>query len=1029
MGEEVFAESELEQIAIIGMAGRFPGSRSIGEFWQNLHDGVESVVDLNGNVPGDSRVPEEWLSRPDFVRRGTILPDVEKFDASFFGYSPRDAFFMDPQQRLFLEAAWESLEDAGYVPGSGDNTVAVFAGSSPNEYGRLIAESVDPTDAAGRMSLMINNDNDFLATRVSYKLDLTGPSMTVQTGCSTSLVTVHLACQHLLTYQCSLALAGGSSVNINRSQGYFYQEGTIVSPDGRCRAFDSRANGTVVGQGVGVVVLKRLSEAVADRDHIYAVIRGSAVNNDGAMKAGYTAPSVMGQSLVIRQAQALSEVTADSVSYVEAHGTGTKLGDPVELEALTRAFRKDTEKKQFCAIGSVKTNIGHANAAAGIAGLIKAALMLTHRKIPASLHFREPNALIDLVNSPFYVASELTEWRSNGSPRRAGVSSFGLGGTNAHVVLEESPEREDSRTQRDQSLIVLSARSSPALHAVEARMVSLLKNSSSLSLPDVAFTLQVGRKPFGHRSALVARDRAEAAKRIEDRDPGYYQRRSEAGAISSVSFMFTGQGSQFAGMARGLYESEGVFRYHVDECLRLLPDAQRAYLTSIWFPERDCDSSSPDEGINATENVQVMLFILEYALARLWISWGIQPESMVGHSLGEYTAACISGVFTLPSALDVVSARGRLMQRAPEGAMLAVFMAERDLAGLIDDKLSLAVVNSPANCVVSGSHERVNRLVHQLDEMKQGYRRLRTSHAFHSALMEPVLDDFRRVLQRVTLEPPGIPFVSNTTGQWISDEEATDREYWVQHVRRSVRFSESINTLLEDESRVFLEIGPGSTLCALAMQQSAAAGCDRFFSSLPGQRGRLSDQDHLLATLGKLWVCGIEPDWRGFHDGERLSRLPLPTYPFEGKSFWPSTTPWRRTPTDGTAPENVGRTDSLAEPAAPDTAASSPGDARQEGSISERLASLWQAVLHLEHIQPDDDFFELGGDSLLGANLMSVVNRNFETNLPIETIFRSSSVADMAQVIADQNGDSSQGEPDLQDSLSKLGFDQLRKGT
>jgi acyl transferase domain-containing protein/acyl carrier protein len=875
-----------EAVAVIGMAGHFPKARNVGEFWERLRDGVELVSFFTDEELLAEGIGAELLKNPLYVKAGALMEGVPLFDAPFFGYSPREAEILDPQHRHFLECSWEALEDAGYDSERFAGLVGVFAGVSINNYflQNLIARP-DLIQTVGTFQIGISNDKDFLATRVAYKLNLKGPSMNVQTACSTSLVAIHLACQHLLNGECDMALAGGVSISLHRKNGYLFREGGIQSPDGHCRAFDAKAQGIVGGDGLGVIVLKRLSEAVEDGDHIHAVIKGSAVNNDGSLKIGFTAPSVEGQARAIAEAHAMAGVTADTITYVEAHGTGTNLGDPVEVAALTKSFRQTTDRKNFCAIGSVKSNLGHTDAAAGVVSTIKTVLALKHKMIPPSLHFEEPNPRIDFADSPFFVNAKLTEWKADASPRRAGVSSFGIGGTNAHAVLEEAPALAPSGESRPWQLLNLSARTPSALEAASLNLAAHLKGTPGLKLADAAYTLQVGRRLFPHRRAVVCRDAGEAVEALEGRAHGRVWTGAEGEAKPSVVFMFSGQGTQYPGMGAELYETEPTFREQVDYCAKALTPHLGRDLRDLLL-QRGVDAEEAALALRQTALAQPALFVVEYALARLLMEWGVRPDAMIGHSLGEYVAACLAGVFTLDDALALIAARGRLMQQMPAGSMLGVRLTQREAQSLTSDTLALAAVNAPSQCVLSGPTEAVEALQSRLAEQGVDCRLLHTSHAFHSGMMEPILAPFVERVKAVKLKPPQVPFVSNLTGTWITDEEATDPRYWARHLRQTVQFAKGVEELLREPGRVLLEVGPGQTLGTLARQQPDGSGRQQALSTLRAAHEKRSDVEFLLGTLGRLWVGGVQPDWAGFYKHERRRRVPLPTYPFERESYW-----------------------------------------------------------------------------------------------------------------------------------------------
>ena len=852
------------EIAVIGLSGRFPGSKTLDEFWKKLAEGVELT---------------SVFSEEKSVKAYAILDNVEWFDASFFGFNPREAEAMDPQHRLFLECAWEALENAGYNSEIETRPIGVYAGVGVSTYLLYnLYPNQDIFKSIGALQSMVGVDKDYVPTRVSYKLNLTGPSVSVQTACSSSLVAVHSACQSLLSGECYMALAAGVSVKVPQNETTL-SPGGIISPDGHCRAFDAKANGTIGGNGIGVVLLKRLEDAIADRDRIYAVIKGSAINNDGALKVGYTAPSEEGQAKVIRAAQVMAEVEPETISYLETHGTGTPLGDPIEIAAMTRAFRVSTDKKGYCAIGSVKTNIGHLDAASGIAGFIKTVLALDRQLLPPSLNFENPNPQIDFENSPFYVNTQPTEWKSNGTPRRAGISSFGFGGTNVHAILEEAPLLEASSDSREQQLLVLSAKTETALETATSNLTNYLKQNAQIKLADVAYTLQVGRRAFDCRRMVVANSVEEAINVLETIDPQRVFTRVANRKNRPVVFMFPGQGSQYANMGRKLYETEAVFRQECDRAGDIL-QSLGLNLKSYLFP---AEGENAAQNIEQTAIAQPALFVIEYALAKLWMSWGVHPVAAIGHSIGEYVAACLAGVFSLEDALHLVLARGKLMQQCAPGAMLSVGLSAEEIKPFLNETVSLAAINAPSMTVVSGAIAALEQLESLLAEGGIKSRRLHTSHAFHSPMMEEIVEPFAEAVKKVKLNPPQLPFISNLTGTWITPEEAISHTYWAQHLRQPVLFSQGITELLQDEERVFLEVGPGRTLSTFVKQQS---GETDVLTSLRHPQDRQSDRGFLLNSLGRLWLAGTKVDWTGFYEQEKRDRLPLPTYPFERERYW-----------------------------------------------------------------------------------------------------------------------------------------------
>jgi acyl transferase domain-containing protein/NADPH:quinone reductase-like Zn-dependent oxidoreductase/predicted O-methyltransferase YrrM/acyl carrier protein len=884
MSDEPAVTATADAIAIIGMALRVPGADSVEQFWQNLRAGRESITFFTDQELRDAGVDPAALADPRYVKANGVLRGADLFDAGFFGFSPREAEAMDPQQRVFLELAWEALERAGYDPGRTPGRVGVFAGAGLSTYllrnlvpNRAFAESV------GELPLLLGNNKDFVPTRVSYKLNLRGPSANVSTACSTSLVAAHLACQSLLDFHCDLALAGGVSVQVPQVQGYFHAEGGIGSPDGHCRAFDAQARGTVSGNGAGIVVLKRLSEALADGDVIHAVIRGSAVNNDGADKVGFTAPSVSGQSQVIAEALEVAGVKPEEISYVEAHGTGTELGDPIEVAALSEVFGDGDGREQRCALGSVKTNVGHLDEAAGAAGLIKTVLALEQRELPPSLHYSTPNPKIDFAGSAFAVNPVLTPWCTPaGVPRRAGVSSFGLGGTNAHVILEEAPPAPASGPGRSRQLLALSAKTPAALARGAANLADWLEaDRGATSLADVGFTLAQGRRPFAHRATVIAEDATEAVRLLRNHVATAGHSAPERGR--EVVFLFSGQGSQYPRMLAGLYASEPVVRDVIDRGAGLLGGV-------LGFDLRELLASEMPEAatrLKQTAVAQPALFLADYALAELWRSWGVKPAALIGHSLGEYVAACVAGVFSFEDALALVAARGALMQAQPAGGMLAVGLGEKAAKAVAATHgLELAAVNAPDACVLSGAEAGLAAAAVWLAGEGVAAARLETSHAFHSAMMEPVLAPLAARVRNVRRKAPQIPIVSNVTGQWLASGDAQDPAYWARQVRAPVRFAEGIALARSAGDPLLLEVGPGRALASMAQRIIGRDAPGRVLTSARTASQSTDDLAHLLTTLGKLWEGCVALDWKAFYATQTRHRVVLPTYAFERQRYW-----------------------------------------------------------------------------------------------------------------------------------------------
>ena len=872
--------------AIVGMACRFQDAANVEEFWQNLQGGVESITDFTEEELRAAGVSEELIASSDYVKRGSVVANTDLFDARFFDISAREAEVINPQQRIFLECAWEALENAGYAVKNYPGKIGLYAGSGLNTYFlNLLAEdgSLYSKDAAG---LLFANADDFLTTRVSYKLDLTGPSVTVQTACSTSLVAVHMACRALLNHECDMAMAGGITIHTPQNIGDIFQEGGIISRDGHCRTFDERAQGTVKGAGGGIVVIKRLEDALRDGDHIRAVIKGSAINNDGGNKVGYTAPSITGQCNVIQEALLESGVRPETITYLEAHGTATALGDPIEVSALTQAYRgAGTEKIGFCAIGSVKSNIGHADAAAGIAGLIKTVLALEHKLIPPTLHFERPNPKIDFDHSPFYVNTKLNEWNTGNVPRRAGVSSFGIGGTNAHVIVEEAPSNDSISACRPWQLVLLSAKTATALETAADNLGRYLQKHDSVSLADVAHTLQVGRAPFAHRCFVVAESVADTIEALQCRHTRAIASSVVPREACRVAFLFPGQGSQYVSMGKHLYSHEPLFRELVDQCSELLQPSLQLDLRSVLYPSAEKHQWAETE-LRETRTTQPALFVIEYALARVWMSWGLQPESMVGHSIGEYVAACLAGVFSLEDALNLVALRGRLMHSCERGGMLAVAASEEEVQPYLKMGLELAAINGSRSCVLTGPIDSLELAEKELLQQQVIHRRLQSSHAFHSSMMEPIVGQFAAEVQRVRLNAPRMRYLSNLTGDWITVEQATDPVYWSKQLRSTVQFAQALRNLFSGADRLALEVGPGHSNSTAIRQTIAKPSLPVMLSSLPDANTEESDVKQMLTALGQLWLHGADADWNAFESGEKRRRIPLPTYPFERQRYW-----------------------------------------------------------------------------------------------------------------------------------------------
>ncbi len=991
-------------IAIIGMAGQFPGAADIASFWRNLRAGVESISRFSDAELEDAFDPSV-RNDPNFVRARSIIEGIENFDAGFFAMHPREAELTDPQQRVFLECCWQALEDAGYDPATYKESIGVFAGCSMNTYflrnvcqDRRAVELFTSDYQVGSYGELLGGLQDFLATRVSYKLGLRGPAMTVQTACSTSLVAVAQACQSLLLFESDMVLAGGASITVPQRRGYLALEGAMVSPTGHVRTFDAKADGTVFGSGAGVVLLKRVEDAIADGDHIYAVIRGSALNNDGAARAGFTAPSVNGQWEVIAAALANAEVEARSIAYVECHGTATPLGDPIEVAGLTRAFRASTDDVGFCALGSVKPNIGHLDCAAGAAGLIKTALALEKRELPATLFFETPNPHIAFEGGPFYVNDRWREWPAGDEPRRAGVSAFGVGGTNAHIVLEEAPFVPTEPSVRPAQIVCVSARSAAALEAARSNLAAHLKSHPGLPLADVAFTTQVGRRAFPRRAAVVAQDLDSAAAALE----------TGQGLIAgeprprALAFMFPGQGAQYPGMGIDLFRNEAVFRGSMRRSAEILRPVLGADLCALLYDESE---SLPAEALQATEFAQPALFAVSYALAALWRSFGVAPQLMIGHSVGEFVGACLAGVFSHEDALRLIAARGRLMQEMPRGSMMAVRLAEADLAPFLRDPVALAAVNGPKLCVAAGPDEAVAELDAELSAKGVMTRRLHTSHAFHSPMMEPAALALGGEFAKVSLAGPNLRLISSMTGDWLTSAEATSPAYWAAHCRAPVRFAAGLATLLRDAGSepMLIEAGPGVTLSTLARQGGAGNAPDAVLASLPDAARETSDDDVIARSLAQLWCSGVDVDWRGVHSDGKRRRTPLPTYPFERVRHWIEAPRAGASPSAGEAPPAPLDTPIFVSsftpaplqsvpaspaPTSPETFSPMAADPlntsdSQTGQLRGKIVEIFENLSgeSIGDLPPETSFLEMGFDSLFLSQATQQLQRDFKTKL------------------------------------------------
>nr|WP_279382633.1 type I polyketide synthase [Acanthopleuribacter pedis] len=1001
-------------IAVVGMSCRFPGADSPEEFWQNLVEGKETLTFFSKEELIAEGVDPELVEDEDYVRAQGILRDTKGFDTGFFGVTPREAQIMDPQQRIFLECCWETLERAGYCTQKYSKHIGVYGGVGFNHYlaQHLLAH---PTlvDTVGIFPIIIANEKDSLCTRASYMLNLTGPAVTVQTACSTPLVSIHLACQALVNRECEMMLAGGVQFGYLQKSGYLYEPGMLLSPDGHCRPFDARAAGIVPSQGVGVVLLKRLDDALKDGDTIYAVIRGSAANNDGANKTNYTAYSTDGQQSAIRRALGTAGVPADTITYVETSSGGSLSGDATELESMTKVYGRHNARHNYCAVGSVKSNIGGADTAGGCAAFIKTVLSLYHQKLVPTINYEKLNPKVDLSETPFYVNTETRTWeRTNNTPLRAAISGFGLGGTNTHLILEEGPRPHQTPKTRPWQLLTLSARSSEALDNATQNLSGFLKDNPHINFSDATHTLHVGREDFKHRRMLVCQSLNEAVLEIERKSERVYTNYQEQEG-RPIAFMFPGQGAQYTNMGDQLYKVELVFREEVDYCWERFQHKFPKLYESLSEKDRRARTRT----IHKTDITQISLFILEYALAKLLRKWGIVPDAMIGNSTGEYVAACLAGVFTLDEALELLVARGEITSRLPPGEMIRVAMPESDMQALIHDnpELSLAAVANPAGCMISGTVGAISDLLKVLKEKKVYTRRLFARHAFHSFMLDEHLADFREKIKGINLKPPQNRIISTITGTWLTQEEATSHSYWARQMRGTVRFARGVEVLLQDPDRILLEVGPDHTLSLEAKQSNALDRGHTILSTMRQPQEQDSDTHYLMTTMGRLWLNGVDVDWEGFQSDTFRHRIVLPTYPFERKPHWIDPPKHRdaaggdedlKLEADEMEPDDIPLEEENYRPNV-DVPYVPPTTAHER-----LLAGVWQDLLGLQRVGIHDDFFELGGTSLVAMRMVNQLAKKHNVGLANHIVLQRRTIASLAEKIAESRDGSQPGNED-----------------
>jgi phthiocerol/phenolphthiocerol synthesis type-I polyketide synthase E len=985
--------NSLEGVAVIGLDGRFPQAANVEQFWDNLATGKDCFTEFTVEQVVSEGIPREVAERPDYIRRAPVIDNPAGFDARLFKYSPKEAELIDPQQRILLECAWGALENSGYDPHRFPGLIGIWAGSGVNNYflKNILPRGSFETNVD--FQTIISNDKDYLASRIAYKLNLRGPAVVVQTACSTSLVAVNMACLALMTYQCDMALAGAVFLQKPRARGYLYREGEIFSPDGYCRTFDKGANGTVLGEGCGLVVLRRLEDAIADGDNILAVIRGSAVNNDGAARAGFTAPGIAGQMELITMAQTMAGVRPEEISYIEAHGTGTQLGDPIEVTALTQVFRHSTAERGFCGLGSIKTNIGHLDVAAGIAGLIKTICALQHKQLPPTIHFTEPNPELRLSESPFYVVDKFTEWQPRHGRRIAGVSSFGMGGTNAHIILEEySGQSTSELPHRRWHLLPISAATSTALNTVAENLSNNLKEKPDTPLCDLAWTLASGRTQLRHRRCVVADSTATAALRFAEPNAAFGIDGQTDHGKRPIVFLFSGQGTQYASMGAELYRTEPVFRENMDKCSQLLgPIHGNQSLIDVLYG----GDAEIGELINQTELSQPVLFAFEYSMARLLESYGVKPAAVVGHSIGEYAAACEAGVFSLEDALRLVRERGRLMQSMTPGTMIAIPRSELEVRQMLPGDLDLAVVNAPNITVVSGPTDAIESFEKYLEKQEIKFRSLHTSHGFHSRAMEPAARAFANVVRNIPVHVPRLPLASNLNGDWMTAEQITDPEYWANHLRHTCRFGDNLIAVGKRfNSCILLEVGAGNTLCSIARQHGeAVAG----LPAVPTARHplqRVPDQAFFLRALGGLWCHGAEINLNALYAGEKRTRVPLPSYPFERQHFWIGSETIKEKGGDKSGPR--WRHGALGPRLWRFFSRNQSGHHQIN---EENLTKIWCKALGASTIGVNDNFFELGGHSLLAVSIITELEKSFGMRLPLATLIEAPTIREFLQLL------------------------------
>jgi phthiocerol/phenolphthiocerol synthesis type-I polyketide synthase E len=978
-----------KDIAVIGMSGVFPKSKNLSVFWENLLKGQELV-----HFYDPQEIDESLLEIPNYVPVGSFLENSDSFDYKFFGYTKEEALLMDPQIRVMHEQVYASLDNAGYVNKLGEHTIGLYLAASDNFNWRLLEMFYNEGKVSKFLAQRLSN-KEFISTLISYKLGLKGPSFFIDTACSGSLSNIHLACRSLLLRECNMAVSGGVSIQSTETKGYFFEDGLIASKDGHCRAFDEKSSGTIWGEGAGAVVLKRFEDAVKDNDHIYAVIKATAVNNDGNRKVGYTAPSVEGQSECIKMTHKIAGVLPESIHYIEAHGTGTNLGDPIEIEALNKAFNYNTNHK--CAIGSVKTNMGHLDAAAGISGFIKTCLSVYHKMIPPSLHFTTPNPEINFKDGPFYVNKTLQQWKRN-DIFRVGISGFGIGGTNCHAIVEEFSIAKKHQDKKPYHLFVLSAKTTKALASYKENLIAFLQTHKDVPAMQLCYSINSKAQNFPCKDFIVFKDYEDAIEQLRLPFDGVSSKK-----YKNIVFMFPGQGTQYIQMAKELYTEIPYFKRIMDRGFPMLKEETKIdFKAIVGYTENDNIS---DSLIHNTQYTQPLLFMVEYALAETLINFGISPTVMIGHSLGEYTAACISGVFSFEQGLKIVCERAALMSSMKPGAMIAINAKAESILALTSDHLSVAAVNIPDTCVLSGETEAVERLASTLDELSIRHTVLRTSHAFHSYMMDDMLKPFEKTLESIPLETPKIPFISNLTGKIIS-QEVTATSYWSKHVRNTVRFHDGMQELLQNWSpkeSIFIEVGPGRI--GLNFLNKITSESYLGISTIQSAKEVQNDYKLFLKRLGVLWKVGKAIDLANLYE-ENIQKIPTPTYSFDTLKLPSRVDPFRvlqgkisdkmDIPQLMTTISNLIFFDNAEEIEADQTEASENYRINltthyipPEGEIQTKLCTIWEDFLGKEKIGIEDNFFELGGDSLKALSILNTIKKEFNYEMKVNELYEN----------------------------------------